>query len=102
MKAALSKKSAPPMDDAMVWHYFGGVKVSGVPKGICGDLSGICGNLSDITGDLSGVRGDLTDIWGDLSGVRGNLSGITGNLDDCEISEEDRRKGIKVRELVSP
>ena len=39
------------------------------------------------------VRGDLTNIYG-------NLTGISGNLDDCEITDEDRAKGIDIKDLV--
>jgi len=31
--------------------------------------------------------------------VSGNASGIVGNIDDCEISDEDRKKGIDIRKL---
>ena len=57
-------------------------------------------NKSGISGDLSGIRGDLSSIGGDLTGIRGNLSGIMGNADSCEISENDRKLGIKVEDLI--
>ena len=38
--------------------------------------------------------------WGDLSGVRGDLSGVSGNIDDCEITDEDRKKGISIDDLI--
>ena len=77
-----------------IWHYDNkGKKIEGAHSGIRGDLSGIRGDLTDIRGDLSGIRGDLTDITG-------NLTGITGNLSDCKITEEERKKGISVDDLV--
>ena len=63
-----------------IWHYDNkGKKIEGAH--------------SDITGNLSGIRGDL-------SGIRGDLSDITGNLSDCKITEEERKKGISVDDLV--
>lgn len=51
-------------------------------------------------GYLSGVWGDLSGVWGDLTGVRGDLSGVSGNIDDCEITDEDRKKGISIDDLI--
>jgi hypothetical protein len=44
-------------------------------------------------GDLTGIRGNLTDLTGDLTG-------ITGNLSDCCITDEERKKGIDISELI--
>jgi hypothetical protein len=60
---------------------------------VSGDLSGVSGNLSGVSGDLSGVSGNL-------SGVSGDLSGVSGNLDEAEITEEERRAGIHVEDLI--
>ena len=77
-----------------IWHYDNkGKKIEGAHSGITGNLSGITGDLTDITGNLS-------DITGNLSGITGNLSDITGNLSDCKITEEERKKGISVDDLV--
>jgi len=65
-----------------------------------GYLSGVWGDLSGVSGDLSGVWGDLSGVWGDLTGVRGDLSGVSGNIDDCEITDEDRKKGISIDDLI--
>jgi len=46
------------------------------------------------------VRGNLSGVRGNLSGVKGNLSGVKGNLDDCEITDEERIKGIKIEDLI--
>ena len=40
------------------------------------------------------------DVSGNLTGVRGNLSGVYGDLDDCEISPEDRKRGICIANLI--
>jgi hypothetical protein len=42
----------------------------------------------------------VSGITGDVSGITGNVSGITGNLDRCEISEEDRIKGVNISDLI--
>jgi len=49
---------------------------------------------------VSGIRGDVSGIRGDVSGIRGDVSGIRGDLDDCEITDEDRTKGINIEELL--
>jgi len=82
------------------YYYEDSERIEGVPKDITGDLSGVRGNPSGVTGDLSGITGDLSGITGDLSGVTGNLSGISGNLDDCDITKEEREKGIDINELI--
>ncbi len=63
-------------------------------KKIVGAHSNISGNVSGIYGDVSGIRGDVSGIYGDVSGIR-------GNVDDCEITEEDRKRGIDISELIN-
>ena len=46
------------------------------------------------------VDGSPDFITGDLTGITGNLSGITGDLNDCGITDEDRKKGILVEDLI--
>jgi len=46
------------------------------------------------------IRGDLSGITGNLYGITGNLSGIRGNLDECEITDEERERGIDISELI--
>ena len=86
--------------DSIIYHYKDGKRIKGVPEGISGDLTGVSGNLSGISGDLTGVRGDLSGISGDLTGVRGDLLGVRGDLDECEITQEDRKRGIDVEDLI--
>jgi len=50
--------------------------------------------------DSERIEGVPKDITGDLSGISGNLSGISGNLDDCDITDEEREKGISINELI--
>ena len=82
------------------YYYEDSERIEGVPKDITGNLSGVRGDLSGVRGDLSGVRGDLSGISGDLTNITGNLSGISGNLDDCDITDEEREKGISINELI--
>jgi hypothetical protein len=60
-----------------------------------------------MTGDVSRLAGDCSGLWGSISGLRGNCSGLwgecsglTGDLDQCEITDEDRARGVDVRTLV--
>jgi len=46
------------------------------------------------------VRGNLSGVYGDLTGVSGDLSNVRGDLDDCEISPEDRKRGICIANLI--
>ena len=98
MKKALSKNKSS------FWHFDeNGHQVFGVaPPDVWGNLSNVWGDLSNVTGDLSGVRGDLTGVWGDLTGVWGDLSNVWGDLDDCDLSDEDRERGIHIGDLIAP
>lgn len=35
------------------------------------------------------------------SGIYGDVSGIYGDVNTCEITEEDREKGIAINDLVT-
>jgi hypothetical protein len=52
-------------------------------------------------GPPPGVRGDLTDVVGDLTGVRGDLSGVWGDIADCGLTDDDRRRGVSVEDLIA-
>ena len=32
--------------------------------------------------------------------LKGDCSGLRGNLDECELTEEDRQRGVDIRDLV--
>lgn len=74
MKRALTKANCG------VWFYKDGVRVEGVHEKIMGDVSGLSG---------------------DVSCLRGNVTGLRGDVDDCEISDEERKNGVNVDDLVS-
>jgi hypothetical protein len=42
----------------------------------------------------------LSGVTGNLTGVTGNLTGVGGNIDACELTEKDRKKGVKVSDLI--
>jgi len=102
-------KKALERINARYWYYDSqGVRHNNEsPSGISGNLSGISGDLSRVRGNLSRVSGDLSEVSGNLSGIRGNLSGISGDLSGvrgdlskCDITNEDREKGINIEDLI--
>ena len=86
--------------DSNVYYFKDGVRVSGVNDRISGNVSGIYGDVSGIYGDVLGIYGDVLGIYGNVSGIYGDVSGISGNLDDCEITEEERKEGININDLI--
>jgi len=38
-------------------------------------------------------------LRGNCSGLRGNCSDLSGDLDNCKITDEEREKGIDIKEL---
>ena len=102
MKAALKQSAL-----LRIWHFANDIRFEGAPSGVTGnlsdvrgDLTGMRGDLSGVRGDLSYVRGDLSEVRGDLSGVTGTLTGVSGNLDACELTDEDRKRGVDISELI--
>ncbi|MHA1353563.1 MAG: hypothetical protein ACTSR1_00125 [Candidatus Heimdallarchaeota archaeon] len=51
------------------------------------------GDKSELIGDCSGLVGDCSELYGDCSGLE-------GDFDECEITDEDRNKGINIRDLI--
>lgn len=90
-----------------LYHFANGVKVLGKNKNMMGDCSnlngdctGLKGDCTDLRGDCSFLIGDLTGLIGDCTGLIGNCSRLCGNLDECQISDEERKKVIDIRELI--
>ena len=79
MKAALKQNMLE------MYHIKGGVKGTGPHSRIRGDVTGICGNAT-------GIYGNATDIYGYVTGIR-------GDLDECELTAEDRAKGVDIESL---
>ena len=94
MKKALKKI------ENKTWYYKDGASVYGVHDKITGDASGISGDASGIWGNVSGITGDVSGITGYVSGIRGDVSGIRGDVDVCELTDEDRKNGLDIRDLL--
>jgi len=73
MKKALKKI------ESRTWYFVAGNKINGVPPGLSGDVS---------------------ELRGDVSGLSGDVSGLSGDVDDCDISDEDREKGVNAADLI--
>lgn len=56
-----------------LYYYKNGIRIDGIPDTLQGNVSG---------------------LWGDASGLR-------GDIDDCELTDEDRVKGVNIMDLVS-
>ena len=69
-----------------LYHYENNVKVIG--KNV------------KMFGDCSNLRGDCSELRGDCSGLRENCSDLRGDLSLCEITEEEREKGIDIGQLI--
>jgi len=41
-------------------------------------------------------------LRGDVTGLRGDVSGLSGDVDECGLADEDRLRGVAVRDLVLP
>jgi len=65
------------------------------------DINGELTDVSNLTGNVSNLTGNVSYyLRGDVSNLTGNVSNLTGNVDDAEISEEDRKKGVDVSDLI--
>jgi hypothetical protein len=57
-------------------------------------------NGSRVDGCHDKLRGDVTGLRGDVTGLRGYVSGLRGDVDECEISDDERAKGVAVADLI--
>ena len=58
------------------------------------------GTHAYLTGNTDGLSGDVTMINGDATGIYGDASGCIGLLDSCNLSQEDREKGVCIDDLI--
>jgi len=93
MKKALEKTTE-------LFHYKDGKKVLGKHEDLRGNCSGLRGNCSGLSGDCSYLWGYCSDLRGNCSDLRGDCSGLRGNLDECDITEEDRKRGVNIQSLI--
>ena len=72
-----------------------------ISSGLTGNINGLHGNCSGLTGDCSGITGKInSEVYGDISGLYGYIGGITGDISDCELTDEEREKGVNIQDLV--
>ena len=76
------------------------VYLLGKAEGLYGDCSELRGNCSGITGDCSDLEGFCSNISGDVTGIHGCCTEIAGDLDSCNITDDERNKGIQISDLV--
>jgi len=76
-----------------LYHIKNGIRIEGIHSGLSGNISGLHGEVSGLSGEVSGLSGNVT-------GLSGNVTGLSGALDDCEISDEERVKGVNVKDLI--
>ena len=62
-------------------------------------LSRVTTKLYHYKGDIK-VDGTNGEMIGDCTRLRGNCTGLRGDLYECDITDEDRKKGIDIAELV--
>ena len=67
---------------------------------LSGDCSELSGNCSGLSGDCSRLSGDCSELYGDCSGLYGDCSWLSGDLDQCEITEQERKNGVSLSDLV--
>ena len=102
MKPSLTKLST-------VYHIVDGIPVEGMHENLWGDVSSLKGDVSSLWGDVSGLKGEVSGLRGnvvsglrgDVSGLRGEVSGLRGNVDTCEITDEERKIGVDILQLVA-
>ena len=62
-------------------------------------LSRVTTKLYHYKGDIK-VDGTNSEMIGNCTGLYGNCTGLRGDLYECDITDEDRKKGIDIAELV--
>ena len=80
MKKALSRVTTK------LYHYKGDIKVDGTN--------------SEMIGNCTGLSGNCSGLYGNCTRLNGNCTGLRGDLYECDITDEDRKKGIDIAELV--
>ena len=104
MKKALKKEVKE------IYFYLNGVKniidrdnEETYPVNLSGDISpALYGNITAFIGEISpDLYGKISlTLSGNITKIYGDCTGITGDLDECEITEEDRKKGINIKDLI--
>ena len=105
------KKALQKHDNREIYFYLNNEKKiidrndkSTYPVDISGNISsGLTGNITGLYGNITGLTGNITGLYGDISsGLTGDISsGLTGDIDDCEITNEERKAGINIQDLIN-
>lgn len=87
MKKALKKITKK------LYYYKNGLKIivessSDLPNNLYGDISGLHGYIS-------------SDLHGYITGLYGCITGLRGCIDKCDLTNEERKKGVKIEDLVN-
>jgi hypothetical protein len=57
------------------------------------------GKNPSMRGYCTGLSGDCTGLRGYCTGLSGDCTGLSGDIDSCELTEEERKKGIDIQNL---
>ena len=57
-------------------------------------------NGARVEGANERLTGDCSGLSGDCSGLRGDCTGLRGDLNACELSEEERKQGVHIADLI--
>jgi hypothetical protein len=74
-----------------LYHYKNNIKKSGANEKMIG-------NCPNLYGDCTGIYGECCYFWHTES--YGYIKYISGNLDECNITDEERNKGINIQDLI--
>lgn len=44
---------------------------------------------------------DGVKVDGVHSDIHGDVSGIRGNIDDCQLTDEERKSGIEIKDIIA-
>ena len=84
-----------------LYHYNEfGEKVFGMTCKMRGCCRWLWGDCTWLSGYCTGLEGDCTGLSGDCTGVNGDCTGLSGDLDLCEITNDERKHGVKVEDLI--
>ena len=78
--------------------------IGNISSWLTGKISNnLFGDISELYGQISsGLTGNCSsELYGDISGLYGDIGGITGNISDCELTDEEREKGVNIQDLIS-
>lgn len=94
MKAKLRKGWSP------LYHIKNGKLILGKNEYMIGDCAFLKGDCTFLRGECSNMWGEIM-VRGDCTNIIGNCNMIHGDLDRCEITDEERKKGINIQDLIS-